>query len=61
MVMDDGLTLDGGHTVQHIDRVLQKCTLETYMTQCHPRKFNKKRKSITTIYSLIFPLLFCIC
>ena len=31
MVMGDGLTLGGGHTMQHTDLVSQKCTLETYM------------------------------
>ena len=31
VVTEDGLTLGGGHTVQHTDLVSQKCALETYM------------------------------
>ena len=31
MVMEDDLTLGGGHTLQYTDDVSQKCTLETYM------------------------------
>ena len=31
MVIEDGLTLGGGHTVQHTDLGSQKCTFETYM------------------------------
>ena len=31
MVMEDDLTLSGGHTVQYTDLVLQKCAVETYM------------------------------
>ena len=32
IVMEDDLSLDGGHTVRYTDHVSQKCTLETYMT-----------------------------
>ena len=31
MMMEDDLTLSGGHTVQYTDLVLQKCAVETYM------------------------------
>ena len=31
VVMEDGLTLGGGHTMQYTDHVAQKCTLETYV------------------------------
>ena len=30
MVMEGDLTLGGGHTIQHIDDVQEKCTLEIY-------------------------------
>ena len=32
MLTEHDLTFGGGHTVQYTDHVLQKCTLETYMT-----------------------------
>ena len=44
LVTEDNLTLDGRHTMQHTERVSQKCTLETYMillTNVDPNTFNK--------------------
>ena len=32
MVMEDGLTMGGGHTMQYTDHVSQKSTFEIYMT-----------------------------
>ena len=31
MVMEDDLTLGGGHTMQYTDHVSYKCMLETYI------------------------------
>ena len=31
MVMEDDLTLGGGHTMQYTDHVSQKCALELYI------------------------------
>ena len=31
MVMEEDLTLGGGHTMQYTDHILNKCTLDTYM------------------------------
>ena len=41
MVSEDDLTLGGGHTVQYIDHISQKCTLETYIILL-TNKFNKQ-------------------
>lgn len=30
MVMDEDLTLGGGHTIQYSENISQNCTLETY-------------------------------
>ena len=32
MVVEEDLTLGGGHTMQYTDDVSHKCTLETYVT-----------------------------
>ena len=47
MLMDGDYTLDGEHTVQHTDDVLQNCTLETYiilLTNVTPKQRKRKDK-----------------
>lgn len=43
MVMEDDLSLDGGHTKQYAGHVSQKCTLEIHMVLLTnvTNKFNK--------------------
>ena len=43
-MMTGDQTLDGEHTIQYTDGVLQNCTLETYnfINQSHPNTFNEE-------------------
>ena len=50
MVMEDGVTLDGGHTRQYEDHVSQKYTLEAYIilsTNVTSIHFIKRKKKVT--------------
>ena len=49
MVSEDDLTLGGGHTVQYIDHISQKCTLETYIILL-TNKFNKQNNKNKVYY-----------
>ena len=55
MVMEDDLTLGGGHTVQYADHVAWMCTWNVYdlINQHHSNKFNKmqnyKRAQTSTL------------
>ena len=45
--MEGDLTLDGEHTIQYTDDVLQICRpgLHNFINQCHPNKLNQKRQN----------------
>lgn len=49
MVIEDGMTMSGGHSMQHTDPVSQECALETCMTlliRVTPIKFLKGYKKL---------------
>ena len=56
--MEKDLTLDGEHTTQYTDDVLQNCALETYnfINQVHPNNFSKSLKTRNKINKMALVL-----
>ena len=55
MVMEDDLTLDGGHTGQYKDHVHRNVHLKPIysINKCHPNKFTKKKYKTVGIYDMV--------
>ena len=55
MVMEDDLTLDGGHTGQYKDHVHRNVHLKPIysINKCHPNKFTKKKYKTVGISDMV--------